>query len=205
DDLEDMEAYGINLLEFCYPFNNWHEFAARGFKIKNPPYPVMYNYEYAGSLPIEGSEEECLRLVSYALEKNLKLGVHYCSLENKHRSQIQRQNQMIQLEHPCFEMDSSDFFYKTVKAFDSDVKPILDFLERMMGSFSLSSKKRSWYFDPEEKSLQIHPCYLKPLLNAGLHTASGSPITLVTSVNVLEQQGDNVVLRELALERIATI
>ena len=35
---------GINMLEFCFPFCNWDEFSKRGFKLKNPPFDVMYDY-----------------------------------------------------------------------------------------------------------------------------------------------------------------
>ena len=35
-------AFGINLLEFCYPMGAWDEFERRGFSVKNPPFPVLY-------------------------------------------------------------------------------------------------------------------------------------------------------------------
>ena len=41
---------------------------------------------------IAGSEAVCLDLIDFALESRLNLGVHYCSLENKHSGQIYQQN-----------------------------------------------------------------------------------------------------------------
>ena len=47
---------------------------------KNPPFEVLYDYGYAGGLAVAGSEQACLELVLFALEKGLSLGVHYLSL-----------------------------------------------------------------------------------------------------------------------------
>ncbi|MDR1358129.1 MAG: radical SAM protein, partial [Coriobacteriales bacterium] len=68
DTLDELGIFGINLLEFCYPRHNWPEFESRGFRVKNPPFPVLYEYGYAGGLPIAGSEELSLELLSYALD-----------------------------------------------------------------------------------------------------------------------------------------
>jgi len=87
NELNQIEITGINLLEFLYPWVNPEEYKKRGFKVKHRPYEVLYSYTYPGGLPISGSEEECLELLLYALEKKFKMGVHYCSLENKLTSQ----------------------------------------------------------------------------------------------------------------------
>ena len=42
DRLDQVGAFGINLLEFCYPMGAWDEFERRGFSVKNPPFPVLY-------------------------------------------------------------------------------------------------------------------------------------------------------------------
>ena len=60
DRLDQVGAFGINLLEFCYPMGAWDEFERRGFSVKNPPFPVLYDYGYAGGLPLAGSESMCL-------------------------------------------------------------------------------------------------------------------------------------------------
>ena len=44
------------------------------------PFPVLYDYGYAGGLPLAGSELLCLELLEYALDEGLSLGVHYLSL-----------------------------------------------------------------------------------------------------------------------------
>jgi pyruvate formate-lyase activating enzyme-like uncharacterized protein len=91
-ELDRLRIFGINLLEFCFPLNNPEAYRAKNYKIKARPFRVLYNYWYAGGLPIAGSETVCLDLVDFALEAGLKLGVHYCSLENKHTGQIYQQN-----------------------------------------------------------------------------------------------------------------
>ncbi|NLB88203.1 MAG: radical SAM protein, partial [Syntrophomonadaceae bacterium] len=92
DELERIGIFGINLLEFCFPFNNVEVFNEKGFKVKRRPYKVLYNYWYAGGLPVDGSEQECLQLLEYSLNQGFKMGVHYCSLENKHTGQVYQQN-----------------------------------------------------------------------------------------------------------------
>jgi len=77
-----LGIFGINLLEFCFPWNNVDVYRQHGYKIKARPHRVLYNYWYAGGLPIAGSETVCLDLVDFALQQGLKFGVHYCSLEN---------------------------------------------------------------------------------------------------------------------------
>lgn len=113
--LDDAGVVGINLLEFCYPMNSWEEFGRRGLKIANPPFPVLYQYEYAGGLPVEGSENDALQLVEFALDENLELNVHYCSLENKHRDQVLTTNHQIASIGEPYQIDPHDFFIKVVK------------------------------------------------------------------------------------------
>lgn len=200
DELEDMGAFGINLLEFCYPFNNWPEFAARGFKVKNPPYPIMYDYEYAGSLPIEGSEEECLKLVTYALDRGMRLGVHYCSLENKHRMQVHEQNCASRLDDPCYKIDAGDFFYKTAKAFGRDANLVQEFLERTASAPALMIGGKSWRRDEEDDCLLFHPRHLPAVRAAGLRSSAGQQVTPAISINILERHGNELMLRELGLQ-----
>ena len=95
--LDELGVFGINLLEFGFPLSDWSEFARRGFEAKNPPFPVTYDYSYPGGLPVDGSELLCLELLEFALDEGLALGVHYCSLENKNRGQVFRQNAAVQL------------------------------------------------------------------------------------------------------------
>lgn len=185
--LERIGITGINLLEFCFPFYNWPEFARRGFKVKNPPFPVLYNYEYAGSLPIEGSEETCLELLEYAIDSGFSLGVHYCSLENKHRDQICQQNHAADFDDPCYELDAEDFFFKTLKAFGNDAALVRTFFA---GAGAAGQGGGRWRYDRGDDCVLLHPS-LAPLL-------AEAPIRLAESVNVLEWRDSGVILRELA-------
>jgi pyruvate formate-lyase activating enzyme-like uncharacterized protein len=119
--LNEIGANGINLLELCFPFNNAHEFAKRGYLLKPQPYRVLYNYWYGGGLPIFGSEEVCLNLVRFALDNQLQLGVHYCSLENKLTGQVYQQNFPVRNAFKGYEMDGEDFFLKSVKVFGAAI------------------------------------------------------------------------------------
>lgn len=116
----ELEIDGINLLEFCFPFCNWGEFARRGFKLKNPPFDVMYDYGYSGGLAVAGSEETILKLMLWALDQEFPIGMHYCSLDNKHRSEIRQKNERARNVHSCLSLDPEDFFLKCGKVFGED-------------------------------------------------------------------------------------
>ena len=184
DRLDQVGAFGINLLEFCYPMGAWDEFERRGFSVKNPPFPVLYDYGYAGGLPLAGSELLCLELLEYALDEGLSLSVHYCSLENKHRDQICVQNGACSVDAGVYERDPHDFFLKTVKVFDGDVSLARRALEACgVGAFSL---------EDEGLSLAFHPRHI-PIVQA-------LPVVLCRSINVLEETADGFIVRELKLE-----
>jgi len=128
-ELERLEIFGINLLEFCFPLHNAEVYRERGYKIKARPYRVLYNYWYAGGLPVAGSEMECLDLVEFALDAGLNLGVHYCSLENKHTGQIYQQNSIRPLPKTLY-FSPADYFLKSAKVFGEDVAPVQRFFEK---------------------------------------------------------------------------
>lgn len=184
DRLDALGIFGINLLEFCYPMHGWDEFERRGFTIANPPFPVLYDYDYAGGLPVAGSEELCLRLVSYALDRNLSLNVHYCSLENKHRMEMIQRNANPHFKHPCYTFDPEDFFLKTCKVYGEEVSLARSVLE--------AAGCRDFVEDDEEPSLAFPPAFLKTAVDAGLHP--------VYAYNVLEEREGDLVLREVELE-----
>lgn len=56
---EEIGIRGINMLEFCFPFHSWDEFARRRLVVRNPPFDVMYDYGYSGGLPIAGQRAAC--------------------------------------------------------------------------------------------------------------------------------------------------
>ena len=108
---------GMNLLEFCFPFARWEDSAERGFEVRNPPFDVMYDYSYSGGLPIAGSEELALELMLFAIDEGLGFGLHYCSLDNKHRSEMRLRNERGANMTPILTFDEGDFFLKCAKVY----------------------------------------------------------------------------------------
>ncbi len=119
-ELEALQIHSINLLELCYPLTNAAEFRRRGFKVRKRPYQTLYNYWYAGGVPIAGSEAVCLELLDFALEEALTIGVHYCSLENKHTGQNYQQNAGRPLP-PTMYFSKKDYLLKSAKVFGADI------------------------------------------------------------------------------------
>ena len=116
-ELDRLGVFGINLLELCFPFHNVDQFRSRGYSIKARPYRVPHNYRgYAGGLPVAGSEATCLDLIEFALEAGLRLGVHYCSLENRQTSQVYEQN-IAAANSGVLYFSKRDYFLKTAKVF----------------------------------------------------------------------------------------
>ena len=120
-ELERLDVSSINLLEFCYPLNNAETYNRKGYKVKHRPYRVLYNYWYAGGLPIARSELVCLDLMLFALDAKLKMGVHYCSLENKHTGRFYQQNTE-QRPPQNYYFSPNDYFLKTAKVFGADIR-----------------------------------------------------------------------------------
>lgn len=128
-ELNRLGVFGINLLELCFPFHNAPVFRERGYRIKPRPFRILYDYWYAGGLPVAGSETVCLDLLEFALDQKLSLGVHYCSLENKHTGQVYQQN----IKRPASNIlywSERDFFLKSAKVFGEDVPRVEQFFKR---------------------------------------------------------------------------
>jgi pyruvate formate-lyase activating enzyme-like uncharacterized protein len=182
-ELDRMDIFGINLLEFCFPFNNAEIFSQHGFRLKDRPYRVLYNYWYAGGLPIAGSEQVCLDLVQFALDQGLKLGVHYCSLENKHTGQIYQQNKSWKLpKHATF--SQKDFFIKSAKVFGEDIGPALQVFKK--------KDYRDYMLNERYHFLEFHPKLVKTL--SKLNPEIG------ISYAVWEERDGEAVLRELKVD-----
>lgn len=179
-ELENIKIYGINLLEFLFPWINPEEYKKRGFKIKSRPYEVLYSYTYAGGLPVSGSEEECLELLLFALENKFKIGVHYCSLENKLTSQIYNQNANVKLM-PYEVFSDNDFFIKTAKVYGDDAKKVIEIVKN----------ENEYIYDENKKVVEFHPKYIKKL-PAGVEVA--------ISYNVVEELNGEKILREIKLD-----
>ncbi len=88
------------------------------------------NYWYAGGMPVAGSEAECLELLRFAREAGLRLGVHYCSLDNKFTGQIYQQNKPFLTDpafaarHAWLSLDPGDYFLKCAKVFGGDAEAV---------------------------------------------------------------------------------
>jgi len=182
-ELDRLEIFGINLLEFCFPFNNVDAFRQRGYQIKAHPYRVLYDYWYAGGLPIAGSEEVCLQLLDFALEEELQIGVHYCSLENKHTGQIYQQNKSQPLPRQAA-FSQKDFFIKSAKVFGQDIPETLRVFKKM--------NYHDYVMNDSYNFLEFHPKRVKAL--AKLNPEIG------ISYSVWEQRGQDTVLRELKVD-----
>ncbi|MCI8468044.1 MAG: radical SAM protein [Eggerthellaceae bacterium] len=151
--MDELGAFGINLLEFCFPYANWDEYARRGLAVRNPAFDVLYDYGYAGGLPIAGSELACLELVEFALDEGLSLGVHYCSLDNKNRDQILQVNRDHPADEGLYELDGGDFFYRALKVFDGDVPVARDRLRAAGERFAENGEDGSLLTHPRNRAL----------------------------------------------------
>lgn len=182
-ELDAIGISGINLLEFCFPFHNWHEFEHRGFSIKNPPFETLYDYGYAGGLPIAGSERDCLELLLFAMKEELRLGVHYCSVANKNIEQIRHANSNANYDDSIYQVDEDTQFIKAAKVFDEDVESV----KRM-----LVKRNCRFLIEDEGLCLAFHPSL------ADCAASLGAVVAI--SHNVFEQDQDAGYLRELRLE-----
>ncbi|MBP2656735.1 MAG: hypothetical protein H6Q73_4304 [Firmicutes bacterium] len=186
--LQELDAIGIagiNLLEFCFPYHNQQEFQRRMFKLKNPPYKVLYDYWYAGGLPVDQSEEECLALLTFAAEQNLTLGVHYCSLANKFSGQIFQQNQLAEKSGLIY-LSPKDYFIKTAKVFGKDVQAAMKvFRKQHMTDYELNEDYQYLEFPVSKIFL------LKDMT-----------VEVGISTSIMENRCGEIYRRELKIERV---
>jgi len=181
-ELDRLGVDSINLLELCYPFNQAAAFNQRGYQVKAHPYRVLYNYWYGGGLPVARSELECLDLVIFALESGLRMGVHYCSVENKHTGQIYQQNAEQRLD-PAYSFSERDYFWKTAKVFGSDIRK------------ARKALRAARHAPPPPAGGQA--CLEIPLRELG--ALKGLDVEVGLSFNVMEARADGQYLRELKL------
>lgn len=182
-ELERLEIFGINLLEFCFPLHNADVYREYGYKIKAKPYRVLYNYEYGGGWPVAGSEAVCLGLVEFVLESRLKLGVHYCSLENKNTGQIYQQNSIRPIPKTMF-FSQTDYFLKSAKVFGEDIAPVQRFFQKI--GYKLFNINKEYNY------LEFHVSQIKSLKKFDIEIGLSS--------NVLESRDGKRYIRELKVE-----
>lgn len=184
-ELNQLNISGINLLEFCFPFHNAEEFIKRGYLIKNPPFQVLYDYWYAGGLPISRSEIECLTLMEFALDRQLKLGVHYCSLENKQTGQIYQQNHGQKVSNLMF-FSPNDYFFKSAKVFGKDI----DTVRKVFKGRNITQ----FQHNREYNFLEFHVSQIQFLKDLNLEVGISS--------NIMETRKDGQYLRELKIDLV---
>jgi len=182
-ELNRLKLYSINLLEFCFPLTNAQAFKERGYRIKQRPYRVLYDYWYAGGLPIAGSERECLQLVEYALDQKITMGVHYCSLENKHTGQVYQQN-FNQPKSRAMYFSTRDYFLKSAKVFGADIPKVLAKFNR--------KGYRDYTINEAYDYVEFHVKQIAAL--KGLDVEVG-----ITS-NIIEARADGQYVRELNVD-----
>jgi pyruvate formate-lyase activating enzyme-like uncharacterized protein len=184
-ELDRRAIYGINLLEYLFPWKNAHDYRRRGFAVKARPYEVLYDYEYAGGLPIDGSEEECVALVEWAMAQRLRIGVHYCSLENKLTAQRYHQNAGIALTD-VEAFSQGDFFIKTARVYGQDAAAVTRALERA-GVPHVE--------DPCAEAVEFHPAALTRLA----HYQHTRDLEVGITFNMVESNAEGKVLREVGI------
>ena len=182
-ELDRLEIFGINLLEFCFPYNNAGVYRERGYKIKARPYRILYNYMYGGGLPVAGSETVCLDLVEWALDAGLNLGVHYCSLENKHTGQIYQQNASCPLPK-TMAFSQIDYFLKSAKVFGTDIAPVQSFFDK--------TGYKEYVINKQHNYLEFHVSQISALKKFD--------IEIGLSINVCETRQGERYIRELKVD-----
>jgi len=182
-ELDRLGIFGINLLELCFPLNNPKAYREKGYKVKARPFRVLYDYWYAGGLPIAGSETICLELMDFALAAGLKLGVHYCSLENKHTGQVYQQNSGHNLSKRMA-FSQKDYFLKTAKVFGEDIPAVRQVLDKVGYS--------NYVINEEHNNLEFHVNQISRLKKMDIDVA--------ISTSVIETRENEPVLRELKVD-----
>jgi pyruvate formate-lyase activating enzyme-like uncharacterized protein len=182
-ELDRLGAFGINLLEFCFPFHNVDEYRARGYRIKARPFRVLYEYTYAGGVPVTGSEATCLDLIEFTLEAGLKLGVHYCSLENKQTSDVYRQNTSGGGLKVLY-FSPRDYFLKSAKIFGENVAAARKIFD--------GNGYHSYRINDEYQFLEFHVSKIKLLKKLNMEVG--------ISANILEKRDGKTYVRELKVD-----
>ncbi len=184
-ELNSIGIAGINLLEFCFPYHNAQEFKKRQFRVKNPPFEVLYDYWYAGGLPVAGSEDEGLELLNFAVEEVLSLGVHYCSLENKFTGQVFQQNQLADKAKLIY-LSPKDYFIKTAKVFGDDIPTVMCIFDaKNMREYEVNKDYQYLEFPVDE-----------------IHLLSALSVEIGISTNIMEVREGELYRRELKIERV---
>lgn len=191
--IDGIGVRGINLLEFCFPLCNADEFRKRGFELRKHPFNYLYDYWYGGGVPVAGSEAEALALLEHAEREGLRLGVHYCSSDNKNTGQVFQQNKVFTCDdavrgtYPWLTADAGDRFLKCAKAFGADAVRVRDWAQRAGVPCD---------FDGEVPMAAI------PLVQVGAARSACPNVRFAESANVFEQREGALYLREVGVREL---
>lgn len=182
-ELDRLGLFSINLLELCFPLTNAEVYREKGYKVKNKPFRVLYDYWYAGGVPVSKSELVCLDLLAFALDAKLSMGVHYCSVENKQTGQVYQQNSVRSIPKSAY-FSQHDYFLKTAKVFGEDVAPVKEFFDR--NGFT------EYQIHQEHDYLEFHVNKIRSLRKLDVEVGISS--------NVIENRDGDMVIRELKVD-----
>jgi pyruvate formate-lyase activating enzyme-like uncharacterized protein len=182
-ELDRLGLFSINLLELCYPLANADDYREKGFKVKNRPFRVLYDYWYAGGVPIARSELVCLDLLAFARKSDLSLGVHYCSVENKQTGQVYQQNSIPSIPKTAY-FSPRDYFLKTAKVFGDDI-------DKVQEVFDVNGY-RKYQINIDHRYLEFHVSKIKTLRKLDVEIGISS--------NVIEDRQGDTVMRELKVD-----
>ncbi|PWL78118.1 MAG: radical SAM protein [Coriobacteriia bacterium] len=190
-----MGVRGMNLLEFCFPLHNAEEFRRRGFKLRHRSRKYPHDYWYAGGIPVAGSEKEALELLRFAADEGLRLGVHYCSTDNRNTAQVHFQNKGFYTDaylrqiYPWYDFDE-DGFLKCAKAYGADAEEIRAWLD--------SVGHVVYGYDPDCPAIAFPRALLDDIRQALPHVVVGE------SAAILEEREDGSrMVRELNVRKLA--
>jgi hypothetical protein len=134
-------------------------------------------------LPVSRSELDCLELLEYALDEELSMGIHYCSLENKHTGQVHQANQGNAYQGLIY-YSEKDYFLKTAKVFGEDIPAVKQKLVRSRGAKFQENKEHDCL------EFQVHK--IKEL--------QGMDVEVGISYSIMEEREDGTYLRELKVD-----
>ncbi len=185
---------GMNLLELCFPLHNADEFRKRGMRLRKRPFNRLYGYWYGGGVPVAESEREALDLLMFAHEEKLRLGIHYCSADNRNSAQVSLQNspfenaEEVRRHYAWLALDEGDHFLKCAKAFGDDAERVREWME--------DNENAPYDFDDGDRRIAF------PLKLAQEVRKALPEIGLGLSSSILEDHDGALMLREVGLERI---
>jgi hypothetical protein len=134
-------------------------------------------------LPVSQSELDCLELIEFALDEDLSIGVHYCSLENKHTGQIYQANHGQAYDQLIY-FSTKDYFLKTAKVFGNDIPDVRTRLSKVKGA--------KYQYNEEHNYLEFQVHKIKKL--------KGMDVEVGISSSIMEIRENGSYLRELKID-----